>query len=134
MSVFVDTSAFYALLVGTEAEHSRTLNEFRVVIADLRTMWTTSYIIVETTALLQHRIGLAPVRDFDDKFRPLLSVEWVDAALHRKGMARLRSEDRRRLSLVDCVSFEFMRKKGLRQALTLDLHFAESGFDMLPET
>ena len=56
---------------------------------------TTSYVLVETTALLQHRIGLAAVRDLDQHVVPLLAVRWVDANLHRKGMRRLNRADRR---------------------------------------
>jgi len=87
---------------------------------------------VETVALLQHRLGLAPVRDFVDHLMPVLSIEWVSEALHRKGIERLLREDRRRLSLVDCVSQEFMRSQGLRDVLALDPHFAEAGYRLLP--
>ncbi len=88
--------------------------------------------IVETAALLQHRIGMPPVRDLVEQVVPILSVEWVSGALHQRGVDTLLREDRRRLSLVDCVSFEFMRGRGLRDALTLDDHFGEAGFRMLP--
>jgi predicted nucleic acid-binding protein len=63
---------------------------------------------------------------------PALSVEWVSESLHRKGMERLLREDRRRLSLVDCVSLEFMDAQGLRDALALDPHFEEAGYRLLP--
>jgi uncharacterized protein len=89
-------------------------------------------VIVETVALLQHRIGVPPVRDFVEHVLPILSVEWVSDALHHRGVATLLREERRRLSLVDCVSFEFMRARGLRDALTLDDHFGGAGFRMLP--
>ena len=36
------------------------------------------------------------------------------------------------LSLVDCVSFEFMRAQGLREALALDEDFASAGYRLLP--
>jgi uncharacterized protein len=74
------------------------------------------------------------VRDFEEQMMPILSIEWVSDQLHRRGMGRLLREDRRRLSLVDCVSFEFMGARGLRDVLTLDRHFAEAGFRMLPAT
>jgi predicted nucleic acid-binding protein len=62
----------------------------------------------------------------------LLSVTWVAEALHRRGVQRMLRENRRRLSLVDCVSFEFMRERGLREALALDSDFVEAGFRVLP--
>lgn len=134
MSVFVDTSGLYALLVHTEERHSEVVGAFRDALDKGQTLWTTSYVIVETVALLQHRLGLAPVRDFVEHMVPVLSIEWVSEALHRKGVDRLLREDRRRLSLVDSVSIEFMRSQGVREVLALDPDFAEAGFRLLPST
>ena len=132
MSVFADTSGLYALLVRTEERQSEVVEAFRHALEEGRVLWTISYVVVETVALLQHRLGLAPVRDFYEHIMPMLSTEWVSEALHRKGMERLLREDRRRLSLVDCVSLEFMRSQGLRDVLALDPHFADAGCRLLP--
>ena len=132
MSLFLDTSGLYALLVRTEERHAEVFRAFREALEEGRALWTTSYVIVETVALLQHRLGLAPVRDFVDHLVPVLSVEWVSEALHRKATERLLREDRRRLSLVDCVSLEFIRAQGFRDVLALDPHFAEAGCRLLP--
>jgi predicted nucleic acid-binding protein len=118
--------------VRTEERHADVVRAFRSVLGEGRSLWTTSYVVVETTALLQHRIGLAPVRDFIEHVLPVASVEYVSEALHRRGVGRLIRGDRRRLSLVDCISFEFMNERGLRDALTLDEQFQEAGFWVLP--
>ena len=133
MSVFADTSGLYALLVGSEDGHAELVREFRNVLAGARPLRTTSYVLIETIALLQSRIGLETVRDFDEHVFPLLTVEWVSEDLHRRGARRLSTENRRRLSLVDCVSFEFMRQQGISDVLGLDRHFQEAGFRLLPE-
>jgi len=39
----------------------------------------------------------------------------------------------RQLSLVDCASFEAMRRHFITNPLTLDSHFAKQGFEVLPE-
>jgi uncharacterized protein len=36
--------------------------------------------------------------------------------------------DRRRLSLVDCASFEVMRRLDVRECLAFDQHFVDQGF------
>ena len=132
MSVFVDTSAFYALLVETERAHDSVFAVFRRLLEGARELRTTSYVIVETVALLQARIGLRPVRDLQDKLLPLVSVEWVGVPLHERGMVRLLKESRRRLSLVDCVSLEKMEADGITEAFALDPHFAVAGHHLLP--
>ena len=133
MSVFADTSGPYALLVGSEDGHADLVREFRNILTGNRPLRTTSYVLIETIARLQSRVGLEPVRDFDEHVFPLLSVEWVSEDLHRRSARRLSMENRRRLGLVDCVSFEFMRQQGISDVLGLDRHFEEAGFRLLPE-
>ena len=108
------------------------LRTIRALLDGRRPRLTTSYAVVDTVALLQRRIGLAATRDLAEHVLPLLSVEWVSEALHRKGIDRLFREDRRDLSLVDCVSFEFMRAQGIREALALDEDFGAAGYRLLP--
>jgi predicted nucleic acid-binding protein len=59
---------------------------------------------------------------------PVLTVDWVAAQDHDKGMGALLAADRRKLSLVDCISFDAMRRRGLRLAFAFDSHFHEQGF------
>ena len=132
MSVFADTSGLYALLVGSEDGHADLVQAFRNVLAGNRPLRTTSYVLIETIALLQSRVGLEPVRDFDEHVFPMLSVEWVSEDLYSRGARRLSMANRRRLSLVDCVSFEFMRQQGISDVLGFDRHFEEAGYRLLP--
>jgi len=132
VSVFADTSALYALLVRTETSHERVRAAFAKLLEQARPLRTTSFVLIETLALLQHRIGLAAARDFDEEILPVLRVDWVDEPLYRLGADRLWREDRRHMSLVDCISFELMKREGIRTAFAIDPHFTEAGFDLLP--
>lgn len=132
MSVFVDTSALYALLVATDEHHAAVVAAFRRVVGARRELVTSSYVLVETVALLQSRLGLAAVRELAESFVPLLRVEWVSEILHRRGFERLLREDRRRLSLVDCVSLELMAAQRLSEVLAVDPHFEQAGHRVLP--
>ena len=62
MSVFADTSGLYALLFESEESHADVVRVFRDALTGGRPLWTTSYVLVETIALLQSRVGLEPVR------------------------------------------------------------------------
>lgn len=132
MSVFGDTSAFYSLLVRTETAHGPARSVFSRLLERDRPIWTTSFVLVETMALLQHRIGLSAARDFDEDILPVLNVHWVEDELYRRGVERLWREDRRHVSLVDCVGFEFMKERGLTTAFAFDPHFTQAGFQLLP--
>ena len=132
MSVLVDTSAIYAVLDADDDQHSRAIAEWHRLLRGAFSLVTTSYILVETTALIQHRLGVDAVRALDQDIRPVLRVEWVDEDLHSVGMASMLAAGRRRLSLVDCVSFAFMSRAGLREVFAFDEHFAERGFSCTP--
>lgn len=95
-------------------------------------MVTTNYVLVETMAFVQHRLGLDATRLLQQDVCPVLQVAWIDATTHQAGVAAVLAAGRRGLSLVDCVSFEIMRQTGLRKAFAFDSHFGEQGFACVP--
>jgi predicted nucleic acid-binding protein len=133
MSVFVDTSALYALLVRTEERHAEVSSAFGSLLDLGRRLLTSNYGLVETTALLQRRFGLAAVRDVNDRIVPLLTLRWIGEALHRHSVERLLRTDRRGLSLVDCSSFVIMDTEGIEEALVLDSDFEAEGYKVIPQ-
>jgi predicted nucleic acid-binding protein len=128
VSVFVDTSALLAVLNAGDGNHVRAASTFRSLLQSEAELVTTNYVLVETMALLQHRFGLGAVRRFQEDVVPAIGLAWVDAELHAEGTAALLTAGRRRLSLVDCVSFACMRRQGLTRAFHFDPHFREQGF------
>jgi len=132
VSVFVDTSALFALLDRDDRGHERTAATWTEMLSGPHPLVTSNYVLLETTALLQRRLGLAAVHDLADHLIPLLHVRWIAEPMHRRAMRRLRRTDRRELSLVDCSSFELMEAEGMHDALALDEDFAAEGFRLLP--
>lgn len=128
MSVFVDTSGLLAVLHSGDEDHARASRRFRALLESGEGLVTTSYVLVETAAVLQHRFGLAAVRGFQDAVAPVMDVAWVDAELHAAATAALLTAGRRDLSLVDCTSFACMRRQGLTRAFHFDRHFRDQGF------
>jgi predicted nucleic acid-binding protein len=132
MRVFIDTSAFYALLDRDDENHRRAKDAWTILLKNGNTLITSNYVLVETFALIQHRMGIEAVRGFQNDILPLVNVEFVDAGLHRSGVSALLSASRRNLSLVDCISFEMMRTLEVSTAFAFDPHFKEQGFHLLP--
>jgi predicted nucleic acid-binding protein len=132
MRIFVDTSAFYALLDRDDDNHAKARDAWTELLDSGAVAVTSKYVLVETVALLQRRLGLEAVRAFEDAIVPTLHVEYVTGELHRLGMAALLVASRRRLSLVDCISFEIMRRNGISSSFTFDSHFKEQGFRVIP--
>ncbi len=49
-------------------------------------------------------------------------------------MSALLAASRRKVSLVDCLSFEVMRRYGIRSAFAFNSHFSEQDFLLIPST
>ena len=122
--VFVDTSGFYAVLDSTDPFHAVATEAFQRAERERWDLRTTNYIVHESWALIQHRLGWDAVDDFMDAMLPLCRVEFVDAALHDLGGVQCRQARQRHLSLTDCVSLEYMRQHQIREAIARDEHFA----------
>jgi uncharacterized protein len=132
MSVFADTSAFYALLDASDGHHRKAAAAWQEIIDSNQNVVTSNYVLVETFALIQSRLGLEAVRDFQRDIVPILDVTFITPELHRLGIAALIAASRRGLSLVDCVSFEVMRELGIKTAIAFDPHYREYGFTVIP--
>jgi len=132
MSVFVDTSAFFAVLDADDENHDAAKQMWEDLLAQEAVLACSNYVLVETLALVQRRLGIPAVRVFQEDIMPVLNIEWVDESLHQVGIASVLAASRRELSLVDCVSFEIMRRSGIKTAFVFNHHFDEQGFECLP--
>ncbi len=132
MRIFIDTSAFYALLDRDDANHSPAKRVWPDLLNAGNILVTSNYILIESFALLQNRLGFDAVRGLQEDILPLVNAEFVTPEAHRSGVAALLSASRRGLSLVDCVSFEIMRTSGIKSAFAFNPHFREQGFTLIP--
>jgi predicted nucleic acid-binding protein len=129
---FVDTSALYALLDADDTYHLFAQEVWAQLLDVPEKLICSNYVIVETFALLQSRIGIQAVETFQNDIVPVVHVEWVTENDHQAGVLAVLASSRRRLSLVDCVSFVVMHRLGIQQVFCFDPHFVEQGFASLP--
>ena len=128
MKIFADTSGLFALLVKNDYMHVRAKLNFAYFAKHRVRLLTSSFVLVETTALLQRRVGLAAVHDFQLKIIPLLDIIWVNGDWYTRAIQRLFALNNRNISLVDCLSFEIMESREITHAFSFDRHFPENGF------
>ena len=132
MTYFLDTSCFLAILDADDQHHAKAKAKWEEIISKGATSVCSNYILVETFALIQHRLGMEAVRAFQEDVVPLLTIEWVNESIHQTGAMSLLAADKKRLSLVDCISFNLMRHLGIKSAFAFDRHFKEQGFECVP--
>lgn len=131
MTGFVDTSALMALLDAGDPRHDATLAAWDSI-AEKADLLTSNYVAVESFALAQRRIGIGALRTLSADILSAMEIVFVTPDEHAAALATVLAANRRRLSYVDCSSFEVMRRRGVRNALALDRDFARQGFQVLP--
>jgi predicted nucleic acid-binding protein len=132
MSIFVDTSALFAVLDADDQNHEQAKHIWVDLITQEVDLICTNYVLLEICALVQRRLGMEAVRIFQEDVVPILRLEWVTKVHHAAGMTALLIAADRQLNLVDCVSFETMRRLGIKKAFVFDRHFLEQGFECIP--
>jgi predicted nucleic acid-binding protein len=130
--VFLDASALYAVFDAGDTSHETAARAWDELLRSDAPLHTINYVALELAAVLQRRLGVDAVDALTTYVLPLVNVIWVDDALHAQGTAGVLAARRRDLSLVDCTSFAAMRRLGLHTVFSLDTHFAEQGFTVLP--
>ena len=132
MTVFVDTSALYALVDDRDPSHLRASHDLRRLQAAGTPLLTHEYVVVETISLVHRRLGMDALRRFVDDLLPICDIEWVDPALHTAAREAMFAGGQRGVSLVDWTSFLVMRRRGIGTAFAFDEDFAAQGFGTLP--
>ena len=132
MNVFVDTSALLAVLDADDANHKAARPFWEKIISGGDTPVSHNYVLVETSALVARKLGLDALRALETDIVPILRVVWVTRDIHESASSAQLVASRRSLSLVDCVSFEVMRRTGIRTAFSFDRHFQEYGYEIAP--
>ena len=131
--VYIDTSAFYALMDRSDQHHKEAAIMWPLILERGQTLLTGNYIVVETMALLQSRLGFDAARMWYQDILSITDVIWTEQDLHNTAYEFWLSLGRRKLSLVDCLSFMTMRKMEIQKAFAFDKHFSEHGFEVLKE-
>ena len=131
--VFVDTSAFYALMDRSDNNHEKAAGLWKYFLERELYLTTSNYVIVETLALLQTRLGFEAANLWCRDVLSLAEVLWIEGSMHDLAYELWLSLGRRKLSFVDCVSFVTMRHYKVEKVFVFDRHFEEQGFEIVSQ-
>ena len=129
--IFVDTSAFYALLDRSDRYHKEASALWPDLLDKNVTLVTSNYVVSETIALLQKKIGFEAANVWYRDILGVLDICWIDEDTHQRAYELWLNLGRRKLSLVDCVSFITMHHHKIEKAFCFKPHFVDHGFDLL---
>ena len=128
--LFVDSSAWYPLARTSHPDHEALAGALRERVAAGARVVTTNLVIAESHALILSLAGPAAALAFLNQVRlPPNDIVYSDQDVESRAITVWLSKySDQTFSLADAVSFEVMKSRGIRDALTLDSHFAMAGF------
>ncbi|HLC29842.1 MAG TPA: PIN domain-containing protein [Dehalococcoidia bacterium] len=99
--VFVDSSAWYALVSSSDSFHRSARVAYSELIDSHVRLYTTSYVLVETFALVHRRLSFEILRSLVDSLSSVAEVYWIGSRVHRDAWNRMTVKAGQGLSFVD---------------------------------
>lgn len=133
MSVFVDASAFYALLNKKDRLHQEALSISQALAKTNQTLITSNYTLAEAYTVIRSKLGFQTAAAFVAEIRRGgIQVAWIDNKIHNRGLEIfLEKEEPKDLSFFDCVDLALMESLGIEKAFSFDRHFKALGISLL---
>ena len=133
-AMFVDTAAWVAAADSADGSgpfvrqaRDRWLTEGGILV-------TTDYVVDETLATIRFRLGLDASEAWWEQIEGSTRLRMESVGEARREWARslfFRYRDKD-FSFTDCCSFVVLRELRIRRVLTLDHHFRQMGFEVVP--
>lgn len=132
-AVFVDTSAWLALINESDADHAKARAVRDKLLQGKKRFFVTDYIIVEIANSLCKVRWKSKAVKLVNSIRETEHIEVVeiDKGICEEAWQMYSSRTDKEWSLTDCTSFVVMKKYAIRDAFTNDHHFEQAGFDAL---
>jgi predicted nucleic acid-binding protein len=129
---FVDSSAYFAVIDASDDNHRAAHAISQGLQAARWRVFTSTYIVAETHALLLARLNRRIAVQFLDQMEQTqVRVITVTAADLRRAHGIIRQYDDKDFSLTDATSFAVMERLGIRYAFAFDRNFAQFGLTPL---
>lgn len=124
--LLIDSSAYFALLDRDDAYHSQALAIQNRLIVEGWRLFTTSFVLAETHALLLNRLSqYIATRFLRDLEQGTTTLVWVTRADVQRAKAIIYQYDDKDFSLTDATSFVVMERLRIPYAFTFDHHFTQ---------
>jgi uncharacterized protein len=131
--IYIDTSAFYALMDRADPYHRCAVDLWPSLLEDPVCLLTSNYVVSETMALIQHRLGFEAAALWHKDVLGVMRICWVDQVTHQRAHELWLGLRRHQCSQVECVSYVIMHQNRIEKVFTFNRSFADLGFELLAE-
>ena len=132
--LFVDTAGWVGAADADDSKNSDICKARDQWLREGGILATTDYIIDETLTAIRFRLGLDAAEAWWNQIvgSTRLRIEIIDDSRTEKSRFLFFRYRDKNFSFTDCTSFVGMKELHTWKALTLDHHFRQMGFDVLP--
>lgn len=127
----IDSSALYAVVSDEDRFHDTAIRYYEDIKNRNIEIWTTSYALSETVALVHRRFGFDTVTQLLEIIEPSIRIYWIDDTVHSEAMAEYKAVQGRGLSLVDWTIIVVSRLMSAR-VFTFDTGMTHQVVDAIP--
>jgi predicted nucleic acid-binding protein len=124
--IIIDTSAFYALVSTSDKFHPKAKMIYERLVDQKVELYTSSYIFVESSALIQHRLGFNALKAFADSTKESFHFLWIDKHTHWQAWEILKETSSRELSSVEQTTILLAKALNAR-VFAFDEDFKQQG-------
>ena len=129
--IIIDTSAIFAFLDPDDLFHAQATETYYNLLSNGDRLFTNSYVLVESSALIHRRMGFAALRSFLDSVHGRWDIQWITRSAHDAIWQRMSASGGSRLSFVDW-SVIVMAEQTRSAIFTFDSDFASEGLTVIP--
>ena len=135
MKLFVDTSAFIALVDATDRNHRPARKCYLEIIESGNRLVSSNFVICETLNYLRTRISYRVSIEFRESVYKsnILEITPVSSEIEEADYKIFKKYKDKAFSFTDCTSFALMEREKIKKVFSLDHHFVQYGsFQMIP--
>jgi uncharacterized protein len=125
-SVFVDTSAYYAIFDKSDKNHVKAK---RFLETNILPLFTSNLVVIEIVNLVNAREGHEEALKIGKKFyeENLTAIVNVTSEDEKRAWQIFKRYSDKDFSLTDCTSFALMERLGTKKSFAFDIHFIQYG-------
>ena len=132
--IFVDTAGWVAAADSRDSKGPAVREARDNWLSSGGVLTTSDYVIDETLTTIRSRLGLDAAEawwgQIDGSSR--LRIESIHEPRRERALALFFGYRDKEFSFTDCCSFVLMQELRIRRVLTLDHHFRQMGFEVVP--
>lgn len=130
--VFVDTSAYLALLDVEDEHHTQAIEIVNHLAEERYRQFTTNVLLIEAHALILSTLGISQaaqfLKDMEESNTVVIRVRGADEERAKQILFQYDDKD---FSFADAISFAVMERLRISYAFTFDHHFTQYGLTVL---